>query len=254
MGERDDILNKILNEDFIKDFLGNCDGQKRLNISIISSVCLELANASDEECTAEFRLSCAEKILKQCSQMMKFSDIFTAIANIMNGNELPEDIIDVTEFLSEFTSECKTYLKDICKIHYTPGSHVITEAVKDLLEFCLVMYVRKSVLNGAESITLTHTLDKGYIVIHAEIKKFGKTAEPENMPETFTIDYADDIVSFIISKIEGKFTVNDREMKLYIPLKSNGNSVLNSSFKTCGKSFFNVFKNMLSDLCDITNI
>ncbi len=254
MDELDDIIGQITNSGFIKAFLSDSESQKRLNISVISSICFELADISDEECTSEFRLACANKILKQCSQMMKFSEIFTIFTDILSENEPMTEAIDISDFLSEFTDECRAYLRGICEISYTPGEMVAVETIKKLLEFCMIMYVRKSVLKGAESITFTHTFETEYIVIHAEITKLGTAAEPENMPETVTFDYADGIISAVVKKLKGKFISDDNETKLYIPFKNSAGSVLKSPPKTYGKPVFNVLKNMLSDLGDITII
>ncbi|MBO5163670.1 MAG: hypothetical protein J6B75_04410 [Ruminococcus sp.] len=254
MDELGDIFDLIFNNEFIKAFLSDSESQKRLNISVISSICFELADISDEECTSEFRLACANKILNQCSQMMKFSEIFTIFSEILSENEPMTDTIDISEFLSEFTNECRTYLKGTCEISCKPGEMAVTETMKKLLEFCMIMYVRKSVLIGAESISFTHTLESEYIVIHAKIEKFGTAAETENMPETVTFDYADGIISSAVKKLNGKYTSDDKEMKLYIPFKNSGSSVLKSPPKTYGKPVFNILKIMLSDLGDITII
>lgn len=254
MSEHDDILNQIKNGGFLKDFISYNERQKKFNVTVIASACKDLVDASDEERTTEYIISCTERILRQCSQMLKFSDIFNMLLNITDENEMLTEKIDISKFLSEFAAECQIQLKGKCEISYIAGSDDVTETTKKLLELCMIMYVRKAVLNGAESISFTNTLEAEHIVIHAEITKIGTAFEPENMPETFTFDYADNIISAIVKKINGKFVSTDREMKLYIQLKNSGYSILNSPPKTLGKSMFNIFKNMLSDLGDITII
>ena len=68
----DDFFDK----DLLSAFLTSCENQKRFNVSVISSICLELSEADDDEDSLEFRNDCANRILKQCSQIMKMADIY----------------------------------------------------------------------------------------------------------------------------------------------------------------------------------
>lgn len=254
MGDHDDILNQIKNSGFLKDLISDNVHQTFFSVSVINSICDDFVDISDDEKITKYLISCKEKISMQCSKILRLSDIFSRLSNIVDGNEMSVEKIDIPKYLSEFAVECQTQLKGRCEISYIPGSDDITETIMELLELCLIMYVRKAVIKGAESISFTNTSETEYVVIHSEITRPGTAAEPENMHETFTFDYADAIISAVIKKLNGKFLSADREMKLYIPQKNSGYSTLKSSSKTRGKSAFNIFKNMLSDLGDITII
>lgn len=250
------IFGQLMHDRFIKEFLESSESQSRFNISVISSICLELADVSDEECTSEFRLACVNRILNQCGQMMKMVELYSSLSEALNYDDSIMEKIDISDFLSDFSDECRRCLKNVCKVNFISGESIETSVNKKLLNFALILYsyVRYVALTGVKAIDISYAPDDDKAVIFINITKRGKSADFENMLETVTIDYAEQIISAIVKKMNALFIKNDVGMKLYIPIKDCGGGLFNSPAKPYGKPIFSTFNNMLSDVGDITLI
>ncbi|MBR6580269.1 MAG: hypothetical protein IKK66_03130 [Ruminococcus sp.] len=237
---------------FIKAFLDSCEKQNRFNISVISSICLELAE-SGEDCDEQFRFECANRIINQCSQIMKLTDIYSLLSDLLNESEFISECTNITSYLSQFVSECNNMLKSSCSLSFTGGENVCSDIIKRLLDFILVMYVRKSVLFGARDIEVSSNVDNENIIINLKITNKDDTIY-FNIPETFSTDFSEEIIREAAIKMKGEYFVDSKGMKLVFPIQKSKTTKLNSSAKSYGKPVFSIIKNILSDLSDISLI
>ncbi len=248
----EDNTNVGFDLSFIKAFLDNCEKQNRFNISVISSICLELSDSGDD-CDEQHICKCTDKIINQCSQMMKLTEIYSLLSDILDEKEFISEYINIPSYLSQFTSECNNLLKESCSISYTGGENVSSDVIKRLLEFILVMHVRKSVLSGARAIEISSSIDNGEITINLRITNNAETVY-FNIPETFSIDFSEEIICKATNIINGKYIIENNEMKLIFPVCKSDSARFNSTAKSYGKPLFSTINNILSDLGDISLI
>lgn len=253
MNNNDDNLTADFDINLIKSFLDGCENQKRFNISVISSICLELAEAGDD-CDEKFRRDCANRIINQCSQIMKLTDIYSMLSDLLNENEFISEYTNIPSYLSQFVSECNNVLKNSCSLSFTGGDDICSDIIKRLLDFILVMYVRKSVLYGARKIEVSHSFEENNITIYVKIAEKTDKMLFNNISETFSTDFSEGIIRAAADKIKGKYIIDNNGMKLVFPVSKSKSAKLNSTSKSYGKPLFSTINNILSDLGDISLI
>lgn len=253
MNNNDSTSTPSFDISLIRAFLDGCENQNRFNISVISSICLELSEAG-EDCDEQFRRDCANKILTQCSQIMKLTDIYSLLSDFLNEKEFISEYTDVSSYLEQFTAECSDVLKRSCSVRFTGGDNVCSDIIKRLLDFILVMYVRKSVLFGARELEISNSCDNNNIIINIKITKKSDTMPFNNIPETFSSDFSEEIIRAAAQKINGQYLIDDDNMKLIFPITESKSGKLNSTQKNYGKALFSTINNILSDLGDISLI
>lgn len=246
----DDFFDK----DLLSAFLTSCENQKRFNVSVISSICLELSEADDDEDSLEFRNDCANRILKQCSQIMKMADIYKVISDTLNEKSLITEYVDISSYLESFVNQCNELLGDSCKIILNYSEKKETDIIKKLLDFSLAMYVRKSVLYGAESIEISYKTEADKIIL--ELKSCGLKDKiiNEYLPETFSVEFADMIISSAVKKMDCLYKSEEGKMILSIPVKKSNSGKFSIPEKKHTKMFFSTLNNILSDFSDINFI
>lgn len=238
---------------FIKAFLDGCEKQNRFNISVISSICLELAEY-DNDGDKDFQYECAKRIMAQCSQIMKLTDIYSYISDFLSNKEYFCEYTDISTYLSQFASQCSKILGDACSIQYMNGENISSDIVKKILDFILVMYVRKAVLCGAESIKISHSLNDKYITIQLDITDKTNKERFANIAETFSTDFSEQLIIASAEKIKGKYYADKNGMKLTFPMEESGSGKLNSVPNFYGKPLFSTINDILSDLGNISLI
>ncbi len=237
----------------IKAFLDSCENQNRFNISVISSICLELAEAG-EDCNERFCRDCAQRIISQCSQIMKLTEIYSLLSDFIDEEKFVSLHIDISSYLKSFVFECNEVLNNTCSLTFMGGTNMSTDVIKRLLEFILVMYVRRAVLFGAEKIEISQSCENDKIIISMEITKKTESLRFNNIPEVFSVDFSEGILRTAAFKMNGEYFVDDNGMKLVFPVSKSESTKLNSALVSHGRPIFSTINNILSDLGNISLI
>ena len=134
--KKDNVMpDNFFDKETLKAFLTGCENQNRFNVSVISSICLELSEADNTENDSGFRNDCANRILKQCSQIMKMADIYRIISDTLSENSLITEYVEFSSYLEYFTEQCSELLGNSCKIILNHGEKKETDIIKKLLDF-----------------------------------------------------------------------------------------------------------------------
>lgn len=248
------ISDDFFDKDILKAFLTSCENQNRFNISVISSICLELSEADDDESNSEFRNDCANRILKQCSQIMKMADIYKVVSDTLSENAFNEEFVEISSYLENFAEQCAELLGDSCKIILNHGEKKETDIIRKILDFSLAMFIRKSVMYGAQLIEISYRTDDDRIILELAADEVKKEIVNEYTPETFSVEFADMIISSAVKKMDCVYTSENGRMILTIPVKKPTSGKFSSPVKKQSKMIFSTLNNILSDLNDINLI
>ncbi len=253
--KKDNVMpDNFFDKETLKAFLTGCENQNRFNVSVISSICLELSEADNTENDSGFRNDCANRILKQCSQIMKMADIYRIISDTLSENSLITEYVEFSSYLEYFTEQCSELLGNSCKIILNHGEKKETDIIKKLLDFSLAMFIRKSVFYGAQSIEISYKTDADRIILELSADEVKKEIVNEYAPETFSVEFADIIISSAAQKMDCVYTSEDGKMILSIPVKKSSSGKFSIPVKKHSKMIFSTLNNIFSDLNDINII
>ncbi|MCM1528883.1 MAG: hypothetical protein NC093_02685 [Alistipes sp.] len=252
MGFNKKLLAEFFKDKFIRDFLDNSDYQDRLNVSIISSICMELINTPAEKRTDEMISSSINSILNQCCQPMKKKDIFLNLKRACNDEEFEIKVIGLKQLLTEFSEECDRCLNSNV-ISFVPGEIVCIETCKDMLLCLMILYVRRAVTEGAGKIRLSYRADEKKAEIILDIIEKGVPMNVRSA-ENISLEYAYDFIDCFAEKLECIPEISANGLKLEFKLKNNGNLNFQSPEPEYGKKIFSIYNNFLADIGNITLI
>lgn len=242
--------NEYFDKNFYISFLEGLDHHNRYAVTAIDSICKEMANCNDPALIKE----CISKINYQCSQIMKLSEIYTAVSNLISDNEIENGSINAGKFISDFVADCEEYLNEaVCQLNvtnflidsdiYISFDNVFVD--KKILEFVIAVTLRKMIINGASVIDLKAENTKNEIVISLKTVKADPPAPEEIMSETISIDLSDEIIKASADRLNSKFDVRNNRAKFRFPISPK--NVLGQPLKD-EKKYFNMFNNLFSDL------
>lgn len=254
MSSKDNNDSYDIDINLIKAYLDGCESQNRMNISVISSLCNEISAIDvNEENSEEYLRQCADNIIKQCTQIMKMTEIYAILSDGLSPKALIKENIDLSEYLSEFSTECNKKIGHFFKVEYTKSTRLYVCIVRKLMDFCLSMFIRKTAINGGESVKVTYSATKDSVIISAEIIKCSD-AVIEGIPESFSTDYAYEIIQMAAKKMNVNFFIEDNGIKLSIPISKEFKATMESTNDIYAKHSFSTLNNILSDLSDISII
>ncbi len=245
-----ELLENFFNDKFTNEFFKNRENQTRVNVSIISSVCTEIMNTPEHEWTDEIRDRSVNAILNQCCRIMKLSDVYINLSRVYNDTEYNIKVIDLKQFLSDFSEECNLCLNGdyTCCI---PGKMVCIEVCEDILLCLMLLYVRRAVIEGAKKISISHSSDGKKAEVVFEINKKGDPVKAKSA-ESVSVDYAYDLIDIFAEKLECTAEVSENGLKLVFILKNDGNIQFQCPAPIYGNRLFSLYHDILSDLGDMT--
>ena len=103
----------------LKEFLTGCENQNRLSISVISALCCELReiDENDEDITTTLH-RVSDRIIRQCSQIMKMTEIYSVLSDSLNERAVVRKNVDLSEYLYDFSEECNEKLGGFFYVEY----------------------------------------------------------------------------------------------------------------------------------------
>lgn len=250
MSDKSNNYNMNDNPDFniIKAFLNGCENQNRSNLSVISSLCFELKSLKNSDGEAfSFVNSCAESILLQCSQMMKMTEIYYILYDSFNPKALENENVELCEYLEAFTSECCQQIGQLLVVDYKKSTPVYISIIKRLFNFVLAIFIRKAAVNGVTRIELSYNDLKNETEIFLNITERDSKVV-EGLAESFSTDYADDIIRIAVEKMNSRFEISALGLKLIVPNEKNGSITMNSNTAKASKGSFSTLSCFFSDL------
>lgn len=250
MSDKKNNNNMNNNPDFevIKAFLDGCENQNRSNLSVINSLCFELKNltTNDSE-TNKLLNSCAESILLQCTQIMKMTEIYYILYDSLNQKLLESENVELCEYLENFTIECTNQIGHLIAVDFKKSTPVYISIIKRMLDFVLAIYIRKAAVNGAIRLELSYNEIKNGAEILLNIP-LRDTRVIEGLAESFSTDYANDIIRIAAEKMNSQAEISDDGLKLVITNDTNGGITMNSNAAHNPGHNFPTLTNFFSDL------
>lgn len=244
--------------DFFSSFTDGMDGQNRYAVTVISSVCKEMIDSSERNNSPEFIIECARKIYYQCTQTMKFSEMYKVVTNLRSDNDDKEEAsIDAGKFISNYIKKCSKYIKeDVCELNLNNSldgvcitfNNIFTD--KDILEYVITTSLRKMIINGARKIEINAYSTNNEIVISMKTIKAEAPVPAELMSEVVSLTLFDNIIKASEERLDSRFDIRDDEAELRIPIREV--TFLGQPLKD-DDGYFNIFNNLLSDLEMLTS-
>lgn len=251
--------NEYFNLDFFVSFLDGLDHNNSYVVTMIDSICKEVIDNADKNDSPEFIKESMNRIIYQCSQLMKLSEIYSAVANLVSDNGIEKGSINAGTFVSDYVKNCREYLNnDIFKLSVTnslKGKDIFLSfenifVDKKILEFVITISLRKMITKGARKIKLAASNTNDEIIISLKTLKADEPVPEEIMPEFISVSLSDNIIKAAADKLNSKFDVRDKEAEFRIPIDPV--IILSQPIREY-KSYFNMFNNLLSDLEALTS-
>lgn len=247
-----ELLENIFKDKFTRDFFDNSDYQDRFNVSVISSICMEVMNTPEDKRTGEMVGRAINMILNQCCQSMKMSDIYQNLSRAYGNEERKIKVIQLNDLLAEFTKECNLCLNgDLTS--FVPGEVVCIEVCEEMLLCMMLLYIRRVVTEGASKIRLSHSSDGKKAEIIFEITEKGKPVMSRSA-EKVSVEYAYDLVDVFAEKLGCTAEISENGLRLTFELKNDGKLRFQCPEPKYGKKIFSIYHDILADMGDITLI
>lgn len=250
----DNYKNDYFDSDFYISFLEGMDHHNRYAVTVIDSICKEVINNTDRTNSPKFIQECMNKITYQCSQIMKLSEVYTAVTNLISNNGIENGSINAGKFISDHIKKCTEYLKnDVCRLNLTNSLKDSDVCIsfdnifvdKRILEFVITICLRKMIINGAREININVSGTNEEIAISLKTVKSESPVPEEIMPELISVKLCDDIIKASADKLNSKFEIGADSAELRIPVSPK--NVLGQPIKD-ERGYFNLYNNLLSDL------
>lgn len=233
----------------LKEFLTGCENQNRLSISVISALCCELReiDENDEDITTTLH-RVSDRIIRQCSQIMKMTEIYSVLSDSLNERAVVRKNVDLSEYLYDFSEECNEKLGGFFYVEYEKNVSIYASIIKRLMDFALGMFVRKAALDGAEAVNLSAVENEDYVIISADIINNNSKPYTEKAAESFSDEYAYQIIKVACDRMDTLLTIDEKGIQIKIIRDNSGEIVFSSNEPKLKNHSFSTLSNLLSDL------
>ena len=247
----EELFKELLNDDFFREFCDSRENNIRFNTTVINATCMLLLERSKEKEDYQFLKKCVDKILNQCNQILKLTEVYRNLSEAVDDVPAEKNFIEINDFLNNFCEKTNKAVKGKCRVEYLTRKEYTIFTSDRLLTFAMVMCVHHAILSGVSKIKIKFTNKDDKCTIALNFIEFHDENVNISTNENITTDYADDIISTVIRRIGCEYHSSEKCAEFVVPLEKDSMSMLSAPKRHDEKSRFNVFNNILSDIKDI---
>lgn len=245
----DSIMDKIEYKHFLEKILLGRENETRSNVTMISSACELLANEKNNLSSAEY-MECVNRIMIACCSMMKMTELYTKLINVLFDSKLDISAVDMNNYLMEFRKKCNETLGVSCNVIFNATNDLIfADTNRDFMEYILLGCIRKAVLDGAITVEMTlEQLKNKDMIVTVQTTEIDPADPYLQCFKDITTEELLSINTSLAEKIGCSFTCENDVMRLYIKYNRSETIVLNEPSLSYPTKIFTSFHNMLADL------
>lgn len=243
------FFKNFIEDEFSMNYFNSIDCNLRTKLTMISSWCDTLVEASDEQCNAEFRENIANNIIKICCGILRPQDVVSKIIEANKNYRIKKTLIELNEFFTEFCNNCNVHTGKRCKVKMKKCGKMYINVSEKFLLSILLIYVRNALLNQAKKIDISCSEELGTVTICLEIKTNKDEDSISDMDIDALSDYTHEIAAFFAEKMNGETYVGENEISIKFP-SAKDNAFHEKKRGTSNTDMFNAYDVQLSEFND----
>ncbi|MDE5764446.1 MAG: hypothetical protein K2I00_05695 [Ruminococcus sp.] len=247
----EELFREVLSDDFFREYFDSRENNIRFNTTVINATCMTLLERSKAKEDYPFVKKCVDKILNQCNQMLKLTEVYRNLFDAVYDFPAEKKFIEINDFLNNFCEKANKSVKGKCRLDYVTRKEYTIFTSEKLLTFAMIMCVHHTILSGVSKIKIKFTNKDDKCTITLNFMEFNDDNSFILTHEHITTEYADDIISTIVRKIGCEYRTSDKYAEFVVPLERKGMSMMSAPKRHDENNRFNTFNNILSDITKI---
>ena len=251
------FFNNFLNDEFTKDFNESMESLLRLRLSAMSFYCKEVKDSVRDENTKRIVNEIYNNIMQNSFPLLKMAELYSYIKNAFEDNsETKMSALKLDDFLLDLINRTKSYISDKCETEYISGKSCFARTNLKYLNLILLMYIRKSVTDGAKKIEATFFTENKSAVIAFSVKEIVPESrfyfEDDLMNRELILKHFKEIADLWAGKINAEVILDGNDMKLKLPL-DEGTVLYSRGTELLEDNIYNSYNYILSDFKNSQN-
>lgn len=248
-------LTALFEDHRVNDYAVYSEMLVRQAVTGISASC-EIINDLIENAEKDDAELCLNNIISCCCRIMKKATLSSQLASIAHDRNIKPTLINIDNFLSEFTSGCKQAFGDKSRVSYNSETGCLIYADKTLLTYfmlellcCLISSWNTSCCN----IIIAATEIDGYAEIKisrnitAETSQIGQSGIPSRAFKSVE----DELCRIFAETLKAEYSFSDDTLNISIKCaENNDKAVLETEKIYLSDSLFSPYNIMLNDFTD----
>lgn len=245
------FFNHFLNDEFSKSFMESMEPLLRCNLSAMSYNCQAEKESVKDENAKKIINKIHKNIIENSFQILRMIEIYSGIKNAFEDSlETKMSALELDDFLSDFVKKVKSYISDKCETEYISGESCFASTNLKYLNLILLMYIRKSVTDGAKKIEVTFFTENKSAVIAFSVKEIIPESriyfEDDLMNREPLLKHFKEMADLWADKIKAEVILDGNDMQLKLPL-DEGTVMHSRGIKLAEDTVYNIYNYMLDD-------